>query len=88
MDPFAIHLVCGMVVVHFFTETFNGGTRSLVSNRGLIVKLPDAARAVPRGDDAGGLLAHHPDARDHGHRQRRCWAGRPMPSGSRRRSWR
>lgn len=41
--PFAIHLVCGMVLVHFFTETFNGGTRSLVSNSGLIVKLP-----VPR----------------------------------------
>lgn len=43
MENFAIHLVCGMVVVHFFTETFNGGTKSLVSNRGLIVKLP-----VPR----------------------------------------
>ena len=41
--PFAIHLVCGMVIVHFFTETFNGGTQSLVGNRGLIVKLP-----VPR----------------------------------------
>ena len=37
--PFAIHLFCGMVLVHFFTETFNGGTRSLVSNRSLIVKL-------------------------------------------------
>jgi ABC-2 type transport system permease protein len=43
LSPFAIHLVSGMVVVHFFTETFNGGTRSLVSNRSLIVKLP-----VPR----------------------------------------
>lgn len=43
MENFAIHLVCGMVVVHFFTETFNGGTKSLVANRGLIVKLP-----VPR----------------------------------------
>jgi ABC-2 type transport system permease protein len=32
-----------MVIVHFFTETFNGGTKSLVSNRGLIIKLP-----VPR----------------------------------------
>ena len=42
-EPFAIHLVCGMILVHFFTETFNGGTRSLVSNRGLIIKLP-----VPR----------------------------------------
>ena len=43
MENFAIHLVCGMVIVHFFTETFNGGTKSLVANRGLIVKLP-----VPR----------------------------------------
>ena len=43
MENFAVHLVCGMVIVHFFTETFNGGTKSLVSNRSLIVKLP-----VPR----------------------------------------
>ena len=43
MENFAIHLVAGLVVVHFFTETFNGGTKSLVSNRGLIIKLP-----VPR----------------------------------------
>ena len=39
IDNFAIHLFAGMVVVHFFTETFNGGTKSLVNNRGLIVKL-------------------------------------------------
>jgi ABC-2 type transport system permease protein len=45
--PFAIHLVCGMVVVHFFTETFNGGTRSLVSNRSLIVKLPMPRELFP-----------------------------------------
>jgi ABC-2 type transport system permease protein len=45
--PFAIHLVCGMVMVHFFTETFNGGTRSLVSNSGLIVKLPMPRELFP-----------------------------------------
>ena len=45
--PFAIHLVCGLVMVHFFTETFNGGTRSLVSNRGLIVKLPMPRELFP-----------------------------------------
>lgn len=39
VENFAIHLFSGMVLVHFFTETFNGGTRSLVSNRSLIVKL-------------------------------------------------
>jgi ABC-2 type transport system permease protein len=36
-----------MVIVHFFTETFNGGTRSLVSNRGLIVKLPMPRELFP-----------------------------------------
>lgn len=36
---FAIHLFAGMILVHFFTETFNGGTTSLVRNRGLIGKL-------------------------------------------------
>jgi ABC-2 type transport system permease protein len=45
--PFAIHLVCGMVLVHFFTETFNGGTKSLVSNRGLIIKLPMPRELFP-----------------------------------------
>ncbi|WP_110241728.1 ABC transporter permease [Nocardioides gilvus] len=37
---FAIHLVSGLVVVHFFTETFNGGTASLLRNRRLLNKLP------------------------------------------------
>lgn len=39
VDDFAIHLFAGMVIVHFFTETFNGGTQSLVQNRSLITKL-------------------------------------------------
>ena len=43
MENFAIHLFAGMVIVHFFTETFNGGTQALVQNRSLITKLP-----VPR----------------------------------------
>lgn len=43
IENFAIHLFAGMVMVHFFTETFNGGTQSLVQNRSLITKLP-----VPR----------------------------------------
>jgi ABC-2 type transport system permease protein len=43
MENFAVHLFAGMVLVHLFTETFNGGTKSLVSNRSLIVKL-----AMPR----------------------------------------
>ena len=43
IENFAIHLFAGMVIVHFFTETFNGGTQALVQNRSLITKLP-----VPR----------------------------------------
>ncbi|QIK75591.1 ABC transporter permease [Nocardioides piscis] len=43
MENFAVHLFSGMVIVHFFTETFNGGTQSLIQNRSLITKLP-----VPR----------------------------------------
>lgn len=39
VENFAIHLFAGMVIVHFFTESFNGGTQSLVQNRSLITKL-------------------------------------------------
>lgn len=44
---FAIHLFCGMILVHFFTETFNGGTASLVRNRSLIGKLPMPKELFP-----------------------------------------
>lgn len=47
IENFAIHLFAGMVLVHFFTETFNGGTKSLISNRGLIVKLPMPRELFP-----------------------------------------
>src|SRR3954466_10660618 len=30
---FAIHVFCGLIVVHFFTETFNAGTRSIMRNK-------------------------------------------------------
>lgn len=40
---FAIHLFAGMVLVNYFTETVNAGTRSLLSNRGVIGKM-----ALPR----------------------------------------
>ena len=43
IEHFAIHLFAGMVVVHFFTETFNAGTRSIVRNKALVQKM-----AVPR----------------------------------------
>lgn len=40
---FAIHIFSAIVVVHFFTETFGAGTRSIVRNKALVVKM-----AMPR----------------------------------------
>ena len=39
----AIHVFCGLIIVQFFVETFNAGTRSIVRNKGLVQKM-----AVPR----------------------------------------
>jgi ABC-2 type transport system permease protein len=36
---FAIHLFAGMVLVHYFTETFNSGTRSIMSNKAVVQKM-------------------------------------------------
>ena len=38
-ENFAVHLFTGMVLVHFFTETFGSGTRSIVKNRALVQKM-------------------------------------------------
>jgi ABC-2 type transport system permease protein len=43
VPDFAIHLFCGIVFVHYFSETFGGGTRSIWVNRSMINKL-----AMPR----------------------------------------
>ena len=40
---FAIHIFSAIVIVHFFTETFNAGTRSIVRNRQIVQKM-----AMPR----------------------------------------
>lgn len=40
---FAVHMFAGIMVVHFFTETINAGTRSIVRNRSVVQKM-----AVPR----------------------------------------
>jgi ABC-2 type transport system permease protein len=37
---FGIHLFAGLIVVHFFTETFGAGTRSIVRNKSIVVKMP------------------------------------------------
>lgn len=36
---FAIHLFCGIVFVHYFSETWSGGTRSIWTNRNLVLKM-------------------------------------------------
>jgi ABC-2 type transport system permease protein len=36
---FAIHLFCGIVFVHYFTETWSGSTRSIWQNRSLVIKM-------------------------------------------------
>ncbi|MFC4784150.1 ABC transporter permease [Nocardioides sp. MAHUQ-72] len=43
VENFAIHIFAGLIVVHFFTETFNAGTRSIVRNKSLVKKM-----AMPR----------------------------------------
>jgi ABC-2 type transport system permease protein len=43
VENFGIHIFCGLVVVHFYTETFAAGTRSIVRNKSLVAKL-----ALPR----------------------------------------
>jgi ABC-2 type transport system permease protein len=43
VENFGIHVFAGVIVVHFFTETFNAGTRSIVRNKALVKKM-----AVPR----------------------------------------
>jgi len=40
---FAIHVFAGLIIVHFFTETMNAGTRSIVRNKQLVQKM-----SVPR----------------------------------------
>jgi ABC-2 type transport system permease protein len=43
VEDFAVHVFTGLIIVHFFTETLNAGTRSIVRNRSLVQKM-----AVPR----------------------------------------
>jgi ABC-2 type transport system permease protein len=43
VENFAIHMFCGIIIVHFFNETFNAGTRSIVRNKALVQKM-----ALPR----------------------------------------
>ncbi|TIC87899.1 ABC transporter [Nocardioides sp. GY 10113] len=40
VENFPIHMFAGLVIVHFFTETFSAGTRSIVRNKSIVVKMP------------------------------------------------
>jgi ABC-2 type transport system permease protein len=42
-EAFAIYVFAGLIIVHFFVETMQAGTRSIVRNRSLVQKM-----AVPR----------------------------------------
>ncbi|MEQ6902863.1 ABC transporter permease [Nocardioides sp. YIM 152588] len=44
---FAIHIFAGLVVVHFFAETFGAGTRSIVRNKSIVVKMPMPREMFP-----------------------------------------
>lgn len=39
VENFPLHIFSGMVMVHYFTETFSSGTRSIVRNKRIIEKL-------------------------------------------------
>jgi len=39
MENFAIHIFTGLVLVHYFNETFSSGTRSIMKNKGLVNKM-------------------------------------------------
>ena len=43
VENFGIHIFTGLVFVHFFTDTFTAGTKSIVNNRALVQKM-----AMPR----------------------------------------
>lgn len=39
VPSYAIHLFCGIVFIHYFSETWSGGTRSIWQNRQLVMKM-------------------------------------------------
>ena len=39
IENFAVHMFSALIVVHYFNETFNGGTRSIVRNKALVRKM-------------------------------------------------
>ncbi len=46
-ENFAVHVFSAIVVVHFFTETFNAGTRSIVRNKAIVRKMAMPTEMFP-----------------------------------------
>jgi ABC-2 type transport system permease protein len=44
---FGLHMFAGFVYVHFFTETFSAGTRSIVANRSILKRVPMPREMFP-----------------------------------------
>lgn len=40
IENYPVHVFSGLIIVHFFTETFGAGTRSIVRNKSLVQKMP------------------------------------------------
>jgi ABC-2 type transport system permease protein len=57
---FAIHLFCGIVFVHYFSETFQGGTRSIWQNRTLVKKMRMPREIFPVSQMVVGLYHTFP----------------------------
>ena len=83
MPNFAIHMFAALVCVHFFTETFSSGTRSIVQNKAIVRKMamPREMFPVAVGDRLGGQLV--PAAADPVRRRASRWAGTPTRGRSR-----
>ncbi|HKE69273.1 MAG TPA: ABC transporter permease [Nocardioidaceae bacterium] len=39
LENYPLHVFCGMMIVHFFTETLSAGTKSVVKNKSLVNKM-------------------------------------------------
>jgi ABC-2 type transport system permease protein len=47
VPQFGIHMFAGLVFVHYFTETFGAGTRSIVRNKTIVKKMPMPREMFP-----------------------------------------
>ena len=71
---FPIHIFSGLIIVHFFTETFGAGTRSIVRNKSIVVKMALPREMFPVATMLGSLY--------HSARRSRCCSARPTCSSA------